>query len=360
MTRYPPTTTVPSEPPAPRRRPNVAGRIAGFLFVAVVAVIGGYVGYLLKTSPIVRAGFGVVFHQKTVADVFPGVSSMNLMVIGRDYDYTNGDQIVRTTRARSDMLMIGHLDFKTNTIRLLSIPRDTRVDVPGWGIGKVNGAHAHGGPELSEQTVLTNFGIPSDHYVAIDFEGFQQAIDQLGGVDLTVDRKMDYDDNWGHLHIHLLPGAQHLSGEQAMGFVRFRHADSDFVRVQRQQALIAALKGKLARPQTLEELGPLLNTIDRHIESDMTDEQKIVLARFIQSTPHSSITMETLPSYDGPGTFVSTDWEKGRPMIARIFDIPLDAVPGGSGALAHRRHHTRRRHSASMAGAGRPGIAAVT
>ena len=73
---------------------------------------------------------------------------------------------------------------------------------------------------LSEQTVQTNFGIPSDKYLALDFEGFEQAIDILGGVDLAVDKKMDYDDNWGHLHIHFQPGTFLLDGKHALEYVR--------------------------------------------------------------------------------------------------------------------------------------------
>ena len=172
---------------------------------------------------------------------------MNLMVIGHDCDYNDKDQVIKT-QGRSDMLMEAHLDFDRKTVTLLSIPRDTRAAIPGHGVSKINAAHFYGGPSLTEKTVEANFGVPSDKFIALDFQGFEKAIDLLGGVDLKVDRKMDYDDNWGHLHIHLKPGMQHLNGQQAMGFVRFRHADSDFVRIQRQQTLLAALKAKLARP----------------------------------------------------------------------------------------------------------------
>ena len=85
---------------------------------------------------------------------------------------------------------------------------------------------------------------------------------------------MDYDDNWGHLHIHLKPGMQHLNGKQAIGFVRFRHSDNDLVRTRRQQALIAALKAKLREPSALARIGPLLDAIDRHVDSDLTTDQK--------------------------------------------------------------------------------------
>ena len=162
--------------------------------------------------------------------------------------------------------------------------------------------------------------IPTDHYVALDFQGFEQAIDLLGGVDLTVDKRMDYDDNWGHLHIHLRPGFQHLNGQQAMGFVRFRHSDSDLVRVQRQQNLLAALKAKLREPQTLAKLPQLLDLLDAHLASDLTTDQKIALAGFVHDTPREQIQMATLPSREA-GASVTTDWPRAAPLIQQVFGV---------------------------------------
>ena len=240
--------------------------------------------------------------------------------------------------------MVGRIDFTRKTVSLLSIPRDTRADIPGFGIGKINAAHAHGGPALTADTVRTNFGIPTDHYIALDFDGFEHAIDQLGGVDVAVDKKMDYDDNWGHLHIHLKPGMQHLNGQQAMGFVRFRHSDSDLVRVQRQQALLAAIKTKLMSPQTLAKIPAILDTIDRNVNSDLTTDQKVALAKFVHDVPHEGIQMATLPSEETAGPFVLTDWAKARPMIHNMFGVPLadeSGAPTQAGATHHRRRHHR-------------------
>ena len=188
-----------------------------------------------------------------------------------------------------------------------------------------------------------NFGIPSDKYIALDFDGFEQAIDILGGVDLTVDKKMDYDDNWGHLHIHLKPGFQHLNGKQAMGFVRFRHSDSDLVRTQRQQTLIAALKTKLRRPQALAQIGPLLDMIDKHVDSDLTADQKVALARFVHDTPRDQVHMDTLPSRP-VGNDVATNWAQATPMIQSIFGVtPRELTASADDPGPHRRRHRHRR-----------------
>ncbi len=343
-----------SSPPrtaASKRRPKTrprrgAGRVFGVLSLLLLAALSLYAGYAYRSSAALRKYLPVFMHHgltpQTPADVFPGQPALNMLVIGRDYDYSDQDQIIKT-RARSDMLMVAHLDFAHKTVTLLSIPRDTRALIPGHGVAKINAAHEYGGPALTAQTVQSNFGIPTDKFVALDFQGFQQAIDLLGGVDLTVDKKMDYDDNWGHLHIHLLPGYQHLNGQQAMGFVRFRHSDSDLVRVQRQQALLAALKAKLREPQTLAKLPQLLDVLDAHVSSDLTTEQKIVLARFIHDTPRAQIRMATLPSSDGAGPYVQTDWARATPMIQSIFGVSPTQDVASAGPRRRRRHHRLER-----------------
>ena len=320
------------------------GRAFLLIFLAGLGLAIGYYGRdrtLQKYLPSVIRG---VFKPMTHDDLFPGQQAINLVIIGRDYDYTDRDQIIRNTKGRSDMLMVAHINFLDNSAHLFSIPRDTRADIPGTGIEggvhKINAANEFGGPPLVEKTIQSNFGIPSDKYISIDFVGFEKAIDEMGGVDLVVDRKMDYDDNWGHLHIHLKPGMQHLSGNQAMGFVRFRHADSDFVRVQRQQTLLAALKEKLRSPLILKELPSILDTLDNHIDSDLDTDQKVFLAKYLHELPKDKIAMDTLPSLDAASTLVHTDWAKATPMIQRIFNV---SPPEGD-ELAGSREHRRRRH----------------
>ena len=320
------------------------GKVFGSVLLTLLAGGSIYGGYLFHQNRTLPAILSSLLRNQTVADVFPNQKSVNLMIIGRDADYDDRTDQVLKTRARSDILMVAHLDFDQKTLSLLSIPRDTLAKIHAHGrivTTKINAAHQFGGPPLSEATVLENFGIPSDKYLSLDFAGFEQAIDILGGVDLVVDKKMDYDDNWGHLHIHLKPGMQHLNGKQAMGFVRFRHSDSDLIRVQRQQTLIAALKDKLKEPQMLARIGPLLETIDRHVASDLSSDQKVAVARFAHDIPHEKIQMATLPSRE-VGSAVATNWELAAPMIQGIFGVSppeMVAETGDTRRKHHRRHH---------------------
>ena len=318
------------------------GRFFGGLALVSLAAVSVYGGYLYRTSGTLQRLLPPLLQHQSVGDVFPNQPALNLMIIGRDRDYDDRTDQVLKSRARSDMLMVAHVDFQKNTISLLSIPRDTRAYIPGHGTTKINAAHQIGGPKLSEEVVSDTFGIPTDKYLALDFEGFEQAIDTLGGVDLAVDKKMDYDDNWGHLHIHLKPGFQHLNGQQAMGFVRFRHSDSDLVRTRRQQALIAALKTKLRSPQALAQVGPMLDKIDQHIDTDLSPGQEVALARFAHDVPHQQVSMETLPSRID-GNEVATDWPEARPMIESVFGTaPPSAALTADAADGH--HRRRRRH----------------
>ena len=343
MAQRSPRTPLPARPAKGRR----GGRGLGALSLLAVGACAIGAGYLFRTSGFLHkygsALIGGIFRPQTPAQVFPDTPhAMNLMVIGHDCDYSDKDQVIKT-RGRSDMLMEAHLDFDRKTIALLSIPRDTRATIPGHGVTKINAAHFYGGPPLTEKTVESNFGVPSDKFVALDFQGFEKAIDLLGGVDLRVDRKMDYDDNWGRLHIHLKPGMQHLDGQQAMGFVRFRHADSDFVRIQRQQTLLAALKAKFARPDILTKIGPVLTAIDTHTNTDLTPDQEVALGRFLHDTPRAQIQMATLPSLDSSGTLVATDWAKATPMIQSIFGVTPPQELMADAGTGRRRHHHRRR-----------------
>jgi LCP family protein required for cell wall assembly len=338
-----PTPTRRKRPSNPRKASSPAATVVAIVVLVFLMAAGCYAGYLYRDSQALRRYLPSFVNQGDIQTVFPGRTAINLMIVGRDYDYNNQDQVIRT-HARSDMLMVARIDFVAKTAQLLSIPRDTAAAIPGHGVDKINAAHAFGGPALAEMTIARNFGIPVDHYVALDFDGFQQAIDLLGGVNCTVDKKMDYDDNWGHLHIHLLPGYQHLDGEQAMDFVRFRHSDSDLVRIKRQQALLQQLKQKLVDPNTLVVLPKLLDTIDTHVDSDLTPGQKVALAEFLHGLPQSSVRMTTLPSIEG-GELVQTDYANAAPVVKSIFgvDMPTPVQTQTASSLDKRRHHHRRR-----------------
>jgi len=162
-------------------------------------------------------------------------------------------------KARSDSINLVRIDFSANRIGVLAIPRDTIVDIPGYGRDKINHAHYFGGPELSCRAVSALLGVPVKHYIQLNFPVFVKVVDDLGGVKVEVEKPLHYDDNSARLHIHLNPGIQKLSGYQAMGYVRFRHDwASDWGRIDRQHRFFSAVADQLADPRNFVRVPYLL------------------------------------------------------------------------------------------------------
>lgn len=266
---------------------------------------------------------------------FPGKDHIDLLLLGRDIDINNKQQTLKT-RGRSDTIIIMRVDFLNNQINLLSIPRDTAVHIPGYrGIRKINAAHALGGPELTAQTIQDLIGVPTDYYIVVNYKVMEQTIDQLGGVTVNVDKQLDYDDNWGNLHIHLKPGIQRLNGKQAIGFVRYRHAnrgpaDSDFVRMGRQQILLQAVKSQIMNPRVLLRLPGALDSIRNNLVTNMSYDQLLSLAFFIKSVPHSQLNAVSLPSGAGP-VFVHMNALRAKDVVERIFGVLPNGFPTVAG-----------------------------
>lgn len=267
----------------------------------------------------------VVTRAATPSRAFPGKDKVNILLMGRDLDRDPHGQIVHT-RGRADAIMLAHVDFRNQKMSILSIPRDTLVRVPGYrGKRRINSANALGGPALVQDTVEELLGVHPDYYLLVNFKGFEKAIDSLGGLEVTVDKKLDYDDNWGGLHIHLKPGRQVLNGEQAMGFVRYRQSndgegESDFVRIGRQQELLRAARAKLSSPGIMFRVPRVLDKICDDTQGNLKPAQTVCLARFIKSLPSDSgIKMETLPAMDGGGVYVHPDMDATRALVQEMF-----------------------------------------
>jgi len=236
-----------------------------------------------------------------------------------DHDYDNRDQIIWTSPGRSDSILLARFDFINKTVNALTIPRDTAVRIPGHdGIHKINAAHNFGGPALTIETIKSVFGVDTDNYVSVNFEGFQEIVNSIGGIDVNVPKKLDYDDNWGHLHIHLKPGYQHLNGYEAMGFVRMRHSDSDEMRSKRQHDFMEAMRTKVKSASTLGSLPNLINKVDKNLNRNLTNDQMLALVNFARTLPKENVILKTLPSFEGP-SYVTVDSEKSEKLIQEMF-----------------------------------------
>ena len=190
---------------------------------------------------------------------------------------------------RSDTLMILNLSDKNAS--LLTIPRDTMVYIDRHGYQKINAAYAYGGAKLTRETVEDFLGIEIDHYVTINKSRFAEVIDAMGGVDIYVERDMEYEDPWdddGGLVIDLKQGLQHLDGETAIQYVRFRDSEEgDIGRVRRQQAFMRACADRLSEPSMLIKLPELLGVAVKAIETDLSSTEMLAAAGSLKSAEAS-------------------------------------------------------------------------
>ena len=204
----------------------------------------------------------------------------------------------------SDTILLLRFDPANNAVKILSIPRDTRVDHLTLSVPKINQANADGGAELAAKVVSSALNdTPIHRYVRVTTGAFRELVDLLGGIEIYVPQKMSYVDVTQNLNIDLEPGWQTLNGEQAEQFARFR-ADNrgDVGRVQRQQALLKALKKRLQNPLILPRLPKAIKLIGQYIDTNLNLEELIALVSFSLKLEKDDFQMVLLP-----GRFSSAD-----------------------------------------------------
>jgi LCP family protein required for cell wall assembly len=197
----------------------------------------------------------------------------------------------------SDTIMVAHIDKER--IALLSIPRDTRVEIPGKGKQKINSAVRYGGPELTAEIVSDLIGQPVSKYALVRWDGFIKIIDTLGGVTVDVPKDMYYNpDDGPEYTINLKKGRQKLNGRQALAFARFRHeALGDIDRSGQQLELMKALAEQSKKPGTLLKLPLLIPELYENIETNMDLKELIQLAKIGSNLKDIDVVTQTLPGY---------------------------------------------------------------
>ena len=255
---------------------------------------------------------------------------MNILVLGIDYDYTDKDQPTSKS-ARSDSTMVLSLDVKGSLLNVVSIPRDSRVEMwPNGGMDKLNAAYAYGGLPLARSTVGHFLNAPLDHYVVVNVDAAAKIVDAIGGIEINVEKTMDYDDNWGHLHVHLKKGQRHLTGEQAMGYCRFRHDDeSDRGRMRRQQQVIQVLLGKLHDPRIAADIPKVASILKHSLDTDLRTAQILDLVRLYAGFDRKKMKTAQLAGEDAMindiSYLVPVD-AKNKPIIRSLLKDPKDLV----------------------------------
>jgi LCP family protein required for cell wall assembly len=222
-----------------------------------------------------------------------GTDRVNILILGGDSRGLGKNEV-----PRSDSMMIASIDPVTKKAHLFSILRDTYGVVPGHGSDRINAAIVYGGPQLAMQTVSELTGLEVQYYVYTDFQGFIKLIDAIGGIDFEVEKRMYYKDSHDDpiYHIDLRPGYQHLDGQTALAYVRFRHdALSDYTRTERQRNFLSAIADKMKTTSSIVKLPAVLSSVSPYIETNLGLEEMLKLSSLGFEVDTKSIASVQIP-----------------------------------------------------------------
>ena len=199
-------------------------------------------------------------------------------------------------RGLADTIIVLAVWPKSGEVAALSIPRDSRVLVPGVGIMRINASHSYGGLPLTIRTVEMLLGSHFDYYVEVDVPELVHLVDAVGGLDLEVEKRMYYQDRAQDLVIDLQPGLQHLNGEDAVGYVRFRHdAMGDLGRIERQRKFLRAMTRELLAPNKVTRIPRLVDAFVETVQTNLGVRDILTLKKLVEQVGPDGIRMETLP-----------------------------------------------------------------
>ena len=315
------TAEIPLDPAAeakPRRRwerPIRWGQVG--IQIVAACLIGAVAGIGLSMTPLrIALPWSLLLRQRT-----------NVLIMGLDRTVSERNPKIVYPVTRTTTLVAASFDPASRRVYLLSVPRDTRTSIPGHGITKINAAHAYGGTRLSIRTVENVLGVRFPYYIELTERGFVRLIDAVGGVNVRIEKNLDYDDNWDGLHIHLKKGYRRLGGKAAMEYVRFRHDPlGDIGRIKRGQQVMNALFDELRRPRIVTRLPRMLRVFREDARTNLSRPQLVSLALFGAGLGPGGVVRETLP-----GSFGQSDWIPDLPrdhsLVTRMFyDVDAEAL----------------------------------
>lgn len=264
---------------------------------------------------------------------------INMLIVGCDEIENQG---------RADTIVLLSISPKTKNVLILSIPRDTRVEIPGRGMDKINHAYAFGGRELISKTVSSFLDIPINFYVIVDFIKFVNIIDELGGVEINIEKEMHYIDKAGGLNINLYPGKQILDGEKALQYIRFRQDNlGDLGRIKRQQKLGEALINKMMNLDSVTKIPQILEGLKTYLETDLKLQDAVALANRFKGVSQDKFIIETVqgnPVYINGISYLEPDIIEVQKKVKSLIygpntnrGIKVKILNGnGSSGIAHK------------------------
>ena len=252
---------------------------------------------------------------------FPfGAKRRNILLLGVD---SNGEGTDPFEGTRTDTIILMNIDPRTKSLNAISIPRDSKVYLPGdHGVQKINAAHAIGGIGMTIKTIEDTLGVKIDRYVMVHDQAVREIVDALGGVDIYVEKNMHYNDYSGKLFINLQKGNNHLNGKEVVGYLRFRHDPlGDIGRTQRQQWFLRGLMEALKKPETLAKLPEIINVAKKYVKTNMSFYELSQYAGLAKHLDMDKVEIAMLPGAPNKKGYISywiLDPEKTQEVVDRL------------------------------------------
>lgn len=245
---------------------------------------------------------------------------LTLLILGTDttFDIVTGKPIPGSD-GRTDTIILARFDPIRGRIFLLSMPRDSYVAIPGYGMQKINAANVYGGIDLLKETLGNLSGLKIDHFMEINPAAAVKLVDLLGGIEIEVEKDMYYVDRAQSLYINLKKGRHKLSGKEAEGYIRFRHdAQGDIGRIERQQKFLRNLFISFAMPLNLYKVPMGVQIALGSIKTDLPLAKTIRLLNFTRMLSPLNIATATAPGEVGFSENSSSIWMLNRADLDRI------------------------------------------
>ncbi|MEC0369925.1 LCP family protein [Paenibacillus chibensis] len=330
------------QPPKKKKKKSGFKSFLKFLLIVIILAVlaaAGYIGYLYY-----KADSGVLDtgnNNPVPAEKSAKVKPVTMLLLGTDYRPETGTHL-------SDVIMVTAFNPDTKTVTVVSLPRDTKIELKGY---KENKANAYYPTFLAKEkdtgikaedemkTMMSKYmDIPIDYATVLNFQGFRDAVDALGGVDINVDMNMCYRDKADGTNINLKKGQQKLDGNDALDYVRYRksncrpktQASDDFDRNRRQNEVLHALIDKMQTFKGVTSLGGVLDAMDKNMETDIENDQlKNMIATYWKVKKENVKFMPVTGTWKSPYVYVD-DAELDKAKQALKDEIAGNGLPAAS------------------------------
>lgn len=328
-----------------KKKKIILSLLISFFSITILGV--GYIGYLYyQAHHIISESHEEVGRENETSNlrseqVNPIEDNVSVLFVGID----DSEHRASTSNSRSDALILGTFNKNNNSVKLLSIPRDSYVYIPEVDYStKINHAHAYGGIKATIETVEEFLNLPVDYYVRLNFNAFVDIVDAIDGIYYDVPYEMFEPDSGDERDsMHLLPGYQHLNGEETLALARSRKYDSDIERGKRQQEIIKVIADKVSSASSILKLEDLLEAVGTNMTSNLTmPEIRGFLSYALGGDIHiENINFQGIGDYmDDGGWYYLVDEESKLSIQEQLHNhLELDTIEKHYNGINHEQHN---------------------